>query len=193
LVVDHWPAEHRPPRDSIQRLVLAMSYAELGRPECLELLTETEDEFPTESAAVKAIYFWRAGDAASTSKCLEQYLTMLADSPWVIRAIAEPALLISIQIAKADPVAARRFYEQLSRPFASRRFHYPRLVTQAMIAEYLGPEKVVEAMQKFEPQVPWIIQLLESRAKAYTTLDHPFAGRAERDLAWYRRHAHSDR
>jgi spermidine synthase len=191
--VERWPAEHRPPRDGIQRLVLATSYAELGRADCLELLAETDQEFPIETAAVKAIYYWRAGDAATASQWLERYFAMLADNPWVIRIIAEPALLLSIHISKADPAAAQRFYTQLSRPFASRRFHYPRLVTQAMVAEYLGPEAVVEALAKFEPEVPWISRVLESRAKAYKAVNHPLAERAERDVTWYRRQAHADR
>jgi hypothetical protein len=191
-VVETWPAQHRPPQDSIQRLVLATSYAELGSAECLALLTETAEEYPIETAAVKAIYYWRAGDSAAASQWLERYLAMLADNPWVIRVVAEPAILMSIQISKADPGAARRFYTQLSRPFASRRFHYPRLVTQAMIAEYLGPETVVEAMAQFEPDVPWIRRLLEARAKAYKAVNHPLQRRAERDLEWYKTHGPAD-
>jgi spermidine synthase len=192
-VVEIWPAQHRPPQGIIQRLVLATSYAELGRAECLELLTETDAEFPAETAAVKAIYYWRAGDTASAAQWLERYLTMLTDNPWVIRVVAEPALAMCMPIAKADPEAARRLYTQLSRPFASRQFHYQRLVTQAIVAENLGPEKVVEAMAKFEPEVPWISRVLESRAKAYKAVNHPLAGRAEGDLEWYWQHEGADR
>jgi hypothetical protein len=187
LVIERWPADYRPPANSIQALVLATSYAELGRPECLELLTRTEAEHPIETAAVKAIYHWRAGDAAASSQWLERYFAMLAESPWVIRMISEPALLLSVHISKADPAAAQRFYAQLSRPFASRRYHYPRQLTQAMLAEYVGPEKVVESLAKFEPNVPWLSRLLESRAKAYKAVNHPLARRAERDLQLFKR------
>jgi hypothetical protein len=187
FVIDTWPAEYRPPANAIQALVLATSYAELGRPECLELLTAAETDHPIETAAVKAVYHWRAGDVAASTQWLERYFAMLAESPWVIRMISEQALLISVPIAKADPAAAQRLYALLSRPFASRRFHYPRLVTQALIAEHLGPETVVEAMATFEPEVPWIRQLLESRAKAYNAVNHPLASRAEHELQLFRR------
>jgi hypothetical protein len=75
----------------------------------------------------------------------------------------------------------------LSRPFESRRYHYPRQLTQAMLAEYVGPEKVVESLAKFEPNVPWLSRLLESRAKAYKAVNHPLARRAERDLQLFKR------
>jgi spermidine synthase/MFS family permease len=187
-VVDSWPAELREPADPIQRFVLAMSYAEVGRGECLGLLAAVENDYPAETAAIKANYHWRTWDVTASAQWIERYLASLADDPWVIAIIADPALLLTVDIAKADRAAARRLYSLLSQPFASHRYHHGRLVTQATLAEYVGPQQVVESLAKFEPNVPWTARLLESRAKAYAELKHPLAERAQRDLEWFRRH-----
>ncbi len=185
--VDRWPAELREPIDPLLRLILAMSYAEVGRPECLALLAAIEKEYPAETAAIKAIYHFRTWDIAAAAEWIELYLASLTNDPWIIAIIAEPALLLSSEIAKADREAARRIYTLLSKPFASHRFRYARLVTQAMVAEYVGPEQVVESLANFEPNVPWTARVLESRANAYKTVNHPLADRAQHDLEWFRR------
>jgi hypothetical protein len=186
--VDRWPAELREPNDPLLRLILAMSYAEVGRPECLALLAATEKDHPAETAAIKATYHFRTWDIATAAQWIERYLASLADDPWIVGIIAEPALLLSREIAKADREAARRIYTLLSKPFASHRFRYARLVTQAMVAEYVGPQQVVESLAIFEPNVPWTARVLESRANAYKTVNHPLADRAQRDLEWFREH-----
>jgi hypothetical protein len=191
-VVDSWPGELREPSDPLLRLILAMSYAEVGRAECLGLLAAVENDYPAETAAIKAIFHWRTWDVAASAQWLEHYLASLAKDPWVIGIIADPALPLSLDIAKADRAAARRLYSLLSQPFASHRYHHGRLVTQAMLAEYVGPQQVVESLAKFEPDVPWAARLLEMRAKAYAELKHPLAERAQRDLEWFRQHQSAD-
>jgi spermidine synthase len=186
--IQNWPLEHREPNNSIERLILARCYAELGRAECLQLLSTTNNVHPVDTAAVKAIYYWRAANIADATRWMELYFSLLADDPWVIPIISDAALPLCVDIAKADPDAARRFYRLLSRPFASSRSHYPRLITQVMVAEYLGPEKVIESLAKFEPDAPWIAEVLQSRAKAYAAVNHPLAGRARRDLQWLLEH-----
>jgi spermidine synthase len=187
-VVDRWPAELREPSDPLLRLILAMSYAEVGRPECLELLAATEKDHPAETAAIKTMYYWRTWDIAAAAQWIEHYLASLAEDPWIVGVIAEPALLLTVDIAKADRQAARRLYTLLSKPFASHRFGYTRVIMQAMVAEYVGPQQVAESLAKFEPDVPWTARVLESRAKAYAQLKHPLADRAQRDLEWFRQH-----
>jgi hypothetical protein len=57
-----------------------------------------------------------------------------------------------------------------------------------MVAETLGPEKVVEALAELEPDVIWTAEVLEPRAKAYAAVNHPFDERAEREWQWFQRH-----
>jgi spermidine synthase len=191
-VVEQWPSEYREPNDPIQRLILARSYAELARDECLELLNATEESHPIDVAAVEAIYHWRAGRAAESVDALEQFFALLRESPWLIPRISETAFLRAVDAARADPGAARRLYPFVSRPFAAGRFEYLRLLTRARLAEVLGPQTLVEALADFEPHIPWAAEILESRAKAYAAVNHPLARRAERDWQWFQRHQISD-
>ncbi len=50
-----WPTQYRNPVTPIQGLVLAKIYAEFARPECLNLLSALEAEFPIEAAALRHI------------------------------------------------------------------------------------------------------------------------------------------
>jgi predicted membrane-bound spermidine synthase len=186
--IDQWPAEHRTPSDHLQRLALARCYAELGRPECLELVGMAEEAHPVDAAAVKAIYHWRAKNTADAAQWVERYFALLHQTPWVIALVSDPIFQLSADVAKANGKAAQRFYDQLSQPFASRRFHYLRLLTRVLVAEHLGPEHVVEALASLEPDVIWTAEVLEPRAKAYAARNHPFARRAEREWQWFQRH-----
>jgi predicted membrane-bound spermidine synthase len=183
-----WPPEHRSPSDHIQRLALAKSYAALARDECLELVTASEAAHPTEAAAVKAIYYWRASNVPEAARAMELFFKLLGENPWVIPGFTDPVFDLCVDVAKVDKAAALGFYELVSRPFASRRFHYVRLLTRVLLAEQLGPEKVVEALADLEPDVTWNAEVLQPRAKAYAALNHPEAGRAEREWQWYQRY-----
>jgi hypothetical protein len=184
-----WPAEHAQPDDPILQLALGQCYAELGRPECLELAAAAAVVHPIDAAAVRATYHWRIANIGAAAREVEQFYTLLQTNPWVISIFSEPALEFSVDIAKVDHAAAERFYALLSEPFASRRFHFLRMITRVMVAERLGPEKVVEAVADFEPEIVWAAEVLEPRAKAYAAVNHPFAARAQREWEWYQKHA----
>jgi hypothetical protein len=181
-VVEHWPDEYRQPTDPVLQLVLAASYAELARNECLELLAAAEEGYPIDVAAVRAIYYWRSGDATKSVEQLERFYTLLADDPWMIPIISETACHRTVDVAKTSPDAAQRLYRHLLRAFASNRFDYIRQLQRIRVAKELGPEAVVEAFADLEPNVTWTAEFLELRADTYASLDHPLARRAARDL-----------
>lgn len=191
-VIDLWPAKYSDPSSDIQRLVLARSYAELGKSECLELISAAEPQYPIEAAALRVIYHWRAGNTDESAQWLDRFYELLAESPWVMPIIAETAISRTIDVARADQDAARRMLIHLSQPFASRRFEYIRTLARVMVADEIGPESVVEALTELEPHVPWTAEILERRASAYTAVQHPLAERARRDWEWFQRHQPAD-
>jgi hypothetical protein len=186
--IANWPAEHLPPSSDIQRLVLARCYAELARPECLELIAAAADRFPTDAAAVRAIYYCRAMKMPEAAEALDEFYSRLDRSPWVMPVISETALSRTVDVARSDRTAAERLYARLSHPFASRRFEHLRVLARFFVAEVLGPDRVVEALKEIEPYVIWTKEILEPRAKAYAAVRHPLAGQAARDWQWYQKH-----
>jgi hypothetical protein len=183
-----WPPERLPPATDIQRLVYARCQAELARPESLDLIAAMAERFPTEAAALRATYQWRAGNTALAAQALEEFYTRLAKSPWLILTIADSALSRTIDVARADREAARRLYTLLSRPFASHRLEDIRLAARSMVAIELGPKDVAAAMEEMEPNVIWSKEVLEARAEAYADLNHPLAAQAARDWQWFQEH-----
>jgi spermidine synthase len=187
-VIEIWPLDVRPPSDDVQRLILARCYAELARPECLELLSKVEPRFPTDAQAVRAIFHWRTGNTAEAAAALEAFFARLADDPWVIPVVSESAFSRAIDVAQADRGAAERLYRLLAKPFASWRFNYLRQLAAVRVAEQLGSQQVVEALEDLEPHVTWTAEVLEPRAKAYAAVGHPLAEQAARDWEWFQRH-----
>ena len=183
-----WPARHREPSDDIQRLVLARCYAELARPECLELIAAAEPRYPSEAAALRTIYHWKQGNATEAAAAMEAFIAQLARNPWLIPDIAASGLSLAKEIAKQRTDFAQRLFDQLERPFAGHRFNYQRAVARVHVARELGPERIVEALSEFEPHVPWTADILEARAQAYAAVNHPLAARAARDWQWFQRH-----
>jgi hypothetical protein len=187
-VVSSWPAKHRDPQDAVLRLVLAKSYAELGRPESVELLSAVEESHPIDSAAIRATYNFRAGNTEQAIQALEQFYTRLGKSPWLLSMISESTLARTVELAKADRNAAVRIYPHVARPFASHRFEYLRQLTRAMVAKAIDTPHFVEALGELEPHITWAAEILEARAKAYAEVNHPWAKRAQRDWEWFQRH-----
>jgi predicted membrane-bound spermidine synthase len=183
-----WPAEHLPPSTDVQRLVLARCYAELARPECLKLIAAAADRFPTDAAAVRAIYYCRAMKMSEAAEALDEFYSGLARSPWVMPVISETALLRTVDVARSDRTAAERIYPRLSQPFASRRFEHLRVLARFFVAEVLGSDHIVEALKEMEPYVIWTKEILEPRAKAYADVRHPLTAQAARDWQWFQRH-----
>jgi spermidine synthase len=186
--IDIWPQEHREPSDNVQRLLLARCYAELARPESLELIVAAEQQFPNDAAAVRAIYHTRAGDTVAATQSLQQFFTQLASDPWMIRIISQSAFYRAIDVAEANRDSAQQIYASLSQPLASHRLDYMRQIARVMVAVQLGPEKVAEALADLEPHVTWTANILKPRAEAYAALKHPLAARAESDWQWFEQH-----
>ncbi len=186
--IELWPQEHRHPSDAVLRLLLARTYAELARPDCLELISAADERYPIDAAAVRAIYDWRSGNTAQAAESLDRFFSLLADSPWLLPVVSDTAFARAIDVAKADRVAAKRLYPLLSRPFASHRFDYLRQGARVLVAAQLGPSEVVDALSELEPYVIWTADVLKPRADTYAAVKHPLARRRQRDWQWFERH-----
>ncbi|HMP80255.1 MAG TPA: fused MFS/spermidine synthase, partial [Pirellulaceae bacterium] len=186
-VVASWPVSYLPPRNEIQRLVLAHAYAELGREECLKLLDEAMDRCPAECGALRAVYFNRAGDIPSATDELVRLFTRLADDPWMMTVFLDPALGAAIDVARVDPSAAERIAATLVHPFAEYRYEPFRVMLRIRVAQHAGPEILAAAFADLEPNPEWTAELLELRAATYRAVQHPLAVSAERDWQKFQR------
>jgi len=179
--IERWPAKYREPSDSILRLLLAKAYAEMGRAESESLLPAVEARHPLDAAAIRAIYHWRRGNEEQTLVALTSFFTQLKDSPWLVPSICDDVADIAVEVSEKDGKAAKQCYELLSRPFASFCFEEQRRRGRVLIAADLGNEELVESLADVEPNVFWAADVLKPRAAAYAAVNHPLAGRAQRE------------
>jgi hypothetical protein len=179
-----------PPGDlsDVDRLVRARAHAEFGEPEGLELLAPIETRYPTESAAIVAVYYWNRKDAAQAGAALATMFARLSRDPWVLSPLVKPTMGLLTQIADADAPSRRRLFDLLAQPLAGNRFEHQRKLARLMIAEDLGQEAVLEALAALEPNPPWLGELLELRAKTYAAAQHSLAEKAQRDWEEFQRH-----
>ncbi len=186
--VESWPVEQLNPTDEVQRLILARCYAELGRPECLELIALAAERHPTEVAAIRAAYHVERKEWGQAAQSYEEVLSRLEANPWVVPRMIDDAFVKMVEVAKADAAAAGKLYDRLTPPLAANRSNYHRQVARVMVAGELDPQRVVDALASLEPNVPWTADVLKLRAKTYAAVNHPLAASAQSDWEWYQRH-----
>jgi hypothetical protein len=80
-------------------------------------------------------------------------------------------------------------YDSLKEPFALYAREESRKDAALRVASFIGPQTLAEAIQAFEPYVPWEEGLLRLRAATYRTVGHRLADRAERELQQFLRDA----
>jgi spermidine synthase len=183
-----WPRDAGEDASDVERLALASSFAELGRPECLPLLEQVSPRFPAEAAYFRATYFHGIGDNQQAADAMAQFFELLKDHPFASRFFVGRALELTLKIGTADPAAARRFFDLLAEPLPAYRFELRRPFLRLLLAARLGDAEVVDALEEMEPNVPWMEDILARRAEAYRKLKHPLADEADRDWQSFLRH-----
>lgn len=185
---DKWPSHITDPGDDVLRLVLARIFAERGRSECLDLLAKAEPKYPTDVAAVRAIYYSHIKDYKRAAESLGAFYSLLQKSPWCVPVVSRDAVQLAADIATAEPSLAKQLYPLLSQSFADRRFEFWRQQARVLVAAKLSPAAVVESLVDQEPNVMWTAEVLKPRAEAYAATNHPLASRAKRDWEWFQQH-----
>ncbi|MEX0642569.1 MAG: fused MFS/spermidine synthase [Pirellulales bacterium] len=185
--VESWPTEYLDPSDVIQRLMLAKCYAELARPECLELIAAEAERHPTEAAAIRAAFFYHKKDWGEAARYLNEFLALAADNPWLVPHMIDDVFLYAIEVAKADPTTAERLYERLTPQFTANCCGYPRRIARVLVAGQLSPQHVIDALADIEPNVVWTADILKLRAESYRAANHPLAARAQSDWERFQR------
>lgn len=180
-----WKREPNAPLGDASRLVRAQAQAKLGQEEYETVLAPIAAKYPAEAASIRATYAWQKKDAAVAAEQLGLLFDALSRSPWAMNMVVRPSLESAMEVADTDPAIARRFFDQLERPFAGYRFEHHRLIVRLMLAESLGSETMIEAFEAMEPNVPWIRRTLARRAKVYEEANHPLAGRAASEWELY--------
>jgi spermidine synthase len=172
----------------VVELVLAHCRAELDDKSVSEPLRDLERDWPIEVSAIRFIL--AAKDSAADGDAeFARLIAHLKVHPWCMATMVERAIAIEVESAAKERDRARWLYHLLEEPFCGFRFEGARRWSRYRLAGTIGTGAVVEALQPFEPHVPWDEAILTSRAQAYEEQQHPLASRAAVELKQFQRDA----
>ncbi len=186
-VLELWARAEQPVREPLMLMVIADALAATGHAEELApVLDKLRGVMPTEALAVEARLAHALGDGDATLRALTAALTAYRSDPWPSNELMLRVLDIAPKLAAAHPEHVAAIVALLEQPFvvnALRWFRERHLVTVALMHD--DPAVCVAALARFEPDVPWEIDILSDRVRCYERAGHPSLGRARAELDSY--------
>jgi hypothetical protein len=167
--------------------MLAHSLAETGDERALDLLDGVRPLSPAEAEGIAAILHWRRGRMPRAAAGVSRALERMKVDPWFSAAVGNRLFGASLEIAAKDRSAAEEFFDRMNQPLAVYRMETVRKPAAYLLARRLDDRRVVEALAAYEPNTPWVGNLLEARERAYRQTEHPLAPLAKRELELFRR------
>jgi len=180
-----WRAQPKAPGDLTELLLLAESLADAAGEEALVYIEKLRPLQPVESQAITARLRWRQRRWEEAAAALEAVFLRYRSDPWPLPPLMQRAIDVARAVAREAPnkTLARRLYQAMSEPFAVYLWNQSRLWCRLDIAADLGDQELLkDALEAFEPHVPWQPQFLEKRLECYRHLVDPRTAKAERDL-----------
>jgi hypothetical protein len=181
-ILQLWKQQHHEVKYPLEIALLAEAYAEKGYYKALPLINQLKKYFPVTAEAILAKYYLRSKDPEQALNSMREVFTNLRTYPWVMVPVMYRALLQATEMARTFPVMAPVLFELVSEPFCVSILERNRKAAMLEISNDLPIEKAVEALQEFEPHVPWNEGFLRARFEVYKETNHSMIQQAEKDL-----------
>lgn len=189
-----WALAGRVASSPFERLLVAESSAELTDPRVPEMAAELRPQRPIEADAVMARWHLRQRQLDAALRHLSATFEAARQQPYVYRPTLRRALELAVEIGVETPrrrEGTRQLFDVLAEPFAAWLLDDTRLRTRVELANQLGGDPCVEALEAFEPHPPWEDDFLRQRAACYKTHRHSLAESATRDVEAFKSQAPS--
>jgi spermidine synthase len=191
-MVDNWARQPRPPQDLTELLFMISALNELADARAEPLIEQVRPWQPVEADALMAHLRWRQKRGLEAYDAMESALLQFRRDPWAHMDLMRRSIIFAGDMARGDPTGklSGRLYNALATPFCLdihediRRKTLVRVATH--IDEKLGSRLTIEALAKFEPDVPWDLEFLVNRASAYYKANHPLTMKAAEQVDEYR-------
>ncbi len=191
-MVATWRAAGYQPLYPTETALLALACAHLGDDGARPLLEELRKFDSIEAEAIAVHLLVRRGRYPEAAERIEPVLVGLRTHPWCLPHALELIFPDAVEIAARHRNAAGRLYAALGEPFAVYLHEEDRLAAAHAVANLLGPQAIVEALQAYEPHVPWNEAFLENRYRAYKTVGHPLTSEALADWEAFQRSSQTE-
>ena len=182
-VLTEWRAQPRQPIGLVETVVVATALANQGDDAALQYIEPLRSFEPAEADALLGILRWKQGKLQDASDALVAAFTRYRDEPWPMPSLMARVLDVATQPAKQDKVAGRQLYAAMSQPFSVYIMEEKRAAAALEIAGKVNFQQLcAEALEPFEPYVPWNRDFLSSRARCYRETGHVRAAQAQAEL-----------
>jgi spermidine synthase len=184
--VAEWSAQPGEPTSLTATALIGSALAETGDERALAYAEKLGATNPGELDAIVARLRLRQGRLDEAAASFESLFVGMRTNPWPMLRLVRAALEETSELVRRDPSLAPRMYEALREPFALRVLDDLRRWIALGAALAMHGTECVDAVDVFEPHVPWDESFLRSRAECYRRANDPRADRAGDDLEEWR-------
>jgi spermidine synthase len=188
-VVMAWTSQTTGPQDPVENLSFGEAEADAGSETALPFIENVRHTSAIEADVLLARLRWKQGRIPEATALLERAFVAYRTNPWPLKIVMDRAVEMATAMAAQDATGetARRLDRAFAEPFSVTLLDQKRLEARALLAEVMeaGPQcgaATLQALQSFEPNVPWRRQFLARRADCYAQTHDPRAARAAADL-----------
>jgi hypothetical protein len=133
---------------------------------------------------------YHQGALDQAAQHLEAAFQACRTNPWVYMPVIERALQLTTELGKQNPALGAKLYTVLGEPFAVGLYEELRLQARLELAGIVNFKNLcAEAIEPFEPNVPWEERFLYIRDLCYQQTNNPRWGDATKDLEAFRAEA----
>jgi spermidine synthase len=183
----HWRAQPEEPHNPVEAMVVADSLAATANQTALVLAEQLRAIWPSVADGIAGGLYLRRGEAARASEAFEASLISYRSQPWPPPTFMLRALGLATEATRGNPALLHRLFDVLSVPFAVHMMDESRALTRIGLAHLLPPGPAcLEALEYFEPHVPWQAEFLAFRAACYERTGDARAATALHDLERFR-------
>ncbi len=188
---EHWKAVGREPRNLRELMLVAESLADLGDESAAAYLDALRQTLPNVAEALRARLFGKQTRIEEARTALRNFVQALHADPWpnsdlVTRTLNSATDLLDRDNSSEEAIA---IFHALETPFAvySNNESREKALLRASMAIDGGKfgANVLRNVEALEPDVPWDLGFLRTRASCYRALKHPRAADADADVVDY--------
>ncbi len=180
------------PGDLLEIEMFAVVFANAGDARAETYIRQLRPLDPVEADALMGQLRARQGRLDEAADALVAAFEGYRSDPWAVSWFMHSATQNAALVAQQDDTdkRARRLYDALAKPFCMYLSNDARRSARVEIAKSLDRALYTtlsrDAIQDFEPYVPWNEEFLTARANCYTTVKDPRSAAARRDLDEFR-------
>ena len=183
-----WRGQSSEPKTLSQLIMVAECLAVEGDNAAVPYVEKLAAIRPLDAEAIRARLFWKQGKPTDAAQSLTRFFYALRSDPWANYGLARRSIALAAEIAQADEsrVVSAQLYDTLRLPFSAFNHETERLVTLLNIGlrtDGINPgEYTLQAVEAFEPNVPWQHNFLHVREACYSAMHSGRAAQAKRDF-----------